>query len=40
MTTNIIIEVDEEAGAERLRSYYTVFQAAPGFPLQPIACGR
>jgi 3-phenylpropionate/cinnamic acid dioxygenase small subunit len=40
VTTNIIIEVDEEAGAAQSRSYYTVFQAVPGFPLQPIACGR
>jgi len=40
VTTNIIIEVDEEAGLAQSRSYYTVFQAVPDFPLQPIACGR
>ena len=40
VTTNIIIEVDEAAGVAQSRSYYTVFQAVPGFPLQPIACGR
>jgi 3-phenylpropionate/cinnamic acid dioxygenase small subunit len=40
VTTNIIIEVDEEAGVARSRSYYTVFQATPGFALQPIACWR
>jgi 3-phenylpropionate/cinnamic acid dioxygenase small subunit len=40
VTTNLIIEVDEGAGMARSRAYYTVFQAAPDFPLQPIACGR
>ena len=40
VTTNIIIEVDEAEGLARSRSYYTVFQAVPGFPLQAIACGR
>lgn len=40
VTTNIIIEVDEEADMARSRSYFTVFQAVPGFALQPIACGR
>lgn len=44
VTTNIIIEAGEEAGEEEdtavSRSYYTVFQALPGFPLQAIASGR
>jgi 3-phenylpropionate/cinnamic acid dioxygenase small subunit len=40
VTTNVIIEVDEEASVAQSRSYYTVFQAVPGFPLQPVACGR
>ena len=40
VTTNIIIEVDEEAGTASSRSYFTVFQALPGFALQAIASGR
>ena len=44
VTTNIIIEAGEEAGEEEntavSRSYYTVFQSLPGFPLQAIASGR
>ena len=38
--TNPIIEIDEEAGTATCRSYYTVFQAAPGLPLQAICAGR
>ena len=40
VTTNAIVEVDEQAGLARCRSYFTVFQALPDFPLQPIAAGR
>jgi hypothetical protein len=40
VTTNIIIEVDEEQRAATSSSYFTVFQALPGFPLQAIASGR
>jgi hypothetical protein len=40
VTTNLIIEVDEEAGTAVSRSYYTVFQSLPDFPLQAIATGR
>ncbi len=40
MTTNLIIEVDEEAGTATARSYWMVFQAVPGLPLQPILAGR
>jgi len=40
VTTNLIIEVDEEAGTGTCRSYFTVFQALADFPLQPIASGR
>ncbi|OIJ99236.1 hypothetical protein BIV25_09400 [Streptomyces sp. MUSC 14] len=39
-TTNIAVEVDEEAGTAAARSYVTVFQALPGLPLQPIAAGH
>ncbi|MFE0020645.1 nuclear transport factor 2 family protein [Amycolatopsis sp. NPDC059021] len=40
VTTNLAIEVDEEAGTATARSYVTVFQALPDLPLQPVACGR
>ncbi|MFI7386616.1 nuclear transport factor 2 family protein [Streptomyces sp. NPDC049813] len=40
VTTNIAIDVDEPADTATARSYVTVFQAAPGFPLQPVAAGR
>ncbi|MFD9793471.1 nuclear transport factor 2 family protein [Streptomyces sp. NPDC059070] len=40
VTTNIVIDVDEQAGTAVSRSYVTVLQALPGLPLQPIAGGR
>jgi 3-phenylpropionate/cinnamic acid dioxygenase small subunit len=40
VTTNIAIEVDEEAGTAVARSYFTVLQALPDLALQPIATGR
>jgi hypothetical protein len=40
VTTNLIVEVDESAGTATSRSYFTVFQAADGLPLQPIIAGR
>ncbi|MFF4837743.1 nuclear transport factor 2 family protein [Streptomyces sp. NPDC001315] len=40
VTTNVAIEVDEQAGTARSRSYVTVLQALPDLPLQPIAGGR
>ena len=40
VTTNIVIEVDEEAGTAVSRSYFTALQALPGFSLQPIVSGR
>lgn len=40
VTTNVAIEVDDEAGTAVARSYFTVFQALPDLPLQAIACGR
>lgn len=39
VTTNLAIEVDEEAGTATSKAYYTVLQAVPALPLQPIACG-
>jgi hypothetical protein len=41
LTTNVAIEIDDEAGTAVARSYFTVLQAVPGLPpLQPIASGR
>jgi len=41
VTTNLIIDADEEAGTATCRSYFTVLQAVPGrVPLQPIVAGR
>jgi 3-phenylpropionate/cinnamic acid dioxygenase small subunit len=40
VTTNVIIEVDEEAGTAVARSYFTVLQALPDLALQPIVSGR
>ena len=40
VTTNVIIEADEQAGTATSRSYFTVFQQAEDFPLQPVASGR
>ena len=40
VTTNAIIEVDDDAGTASARSYYTVFQQLDDFPLQPIITGR
>ena len=40
ITTNIIVNIDSEAGTANSRSYYTVIQATQDFPLQPIIAGR
>ncbi|MFF3006522.1 nuclear transport factor 2 family protein [Kitasatospora sp. NPDC057940] len=40
VTTNLAVEVDEASGTAVARSYVTVLQALPDFPLQPIAAGR
>lgn len=40
VTTNLQIELDEERGEGAARSYFTVLQGLPGFPLQPIVAGR
>ena len=40
ITTNIVIEAGEQAGTAVSRSYFTVLQALPGLPLQPIVTGR
>ncbi len=39
--TNVIVEVDEDAGTADSRSYFTVLQAVPGaLALQPVIAGR
>jgi 3-phenylpropionate/cinnamic acid dioxygenase small subunit len=38
--TNVTIEVDDERGVARARSYYTVFQATAQLALQPVIAGR
>lgn len=40
LTTNSIIDVDEDAGTATARSVYVVFQATDALPLQPIIAGR
>ena len=40
VTTNVIVEVDEGGETATARAYFTVFQALPGMPLQPIVAGR
>ena len=40
VTTNPIVDVDEEAGTATCRSSYTVFQQTDTLPLQPIIAGR
>ncbi len=40
VTTNLIVDVDDEHGSATASSYVTVFQALPDFPLQPIFMGR
>jgi 3-phenylpropionate/cinnamic acid dioxygenase small subunit len=40
VTSNILVEVDEQAGIAAARSYFTVLQAAPGRGIQIIVAGR
>jgi hypothetical protein len=41
LTTNLILDIDDEAGTASARSCYCVLQAvSPDFPLQPIITGR
>ena len=40
VTTNLIIEVDDERAHATCRSYYTVYQQTDELPLQPIVAGR
>jgi hypothetical protein len=40
VTTNLVLEIDEDEGRASARSYWTVLQAVEGLPLQPILAGR
>jgi 3-phenylpropionate/cinnamic acid dioxygenase small subunit len=40
VTTNLAIEVDEDAGTAVSRAYFTTLQALPDLALQPIVSGR
>ena len=40
VTSNLIVDADETRGEARARSYFTVLQALPELPLQPIVAGR
>ncbi|ORM33389.1 nuclear transport factor 2 family protein [Williamsia sp. 1135] len=40
VTTNMLIDIDEESGGATARSYFTVLQALPDLPLQTIVAGR
>jgi 3-phenylpropionate/cinnamic acid dioxygenase small subunit len=40
LCTNIILDVDEQAGTASARSYFVVLQATDKLPFQPIAGGR
>jgi 3-phenylpropionate/cinnamic acid dioxygenase small subunit len=40
VTTNVIVELDDDSRGASARSYFTVLQALADFPLQPIVAGR
>jgi 3-phenylpropionate/cinnamic acid dioxygenase small subunit len=40
VTTNVAVEVDDDAGTAAARAYYTVFQQTDVLALQPIIAGR
>ncbi len=40
VTTNVAVEVDDDAGTASSRAYYTVFQQTDALPLQPIIAGH
>jgi hypothetical protein len=40
VTTNLIIEIADDAQTAKSRCYYTVFQQTPELALQPIIAGR
>jgi len=40
ISTNLIIDVDEEAGTATCQSHYVMYQQTDALPLQPIDAGR
>ena len=40
VTTNVIVDIDEDAGSAAVRSAFVVLQQTPTLPLQPIVTGR
>ena len=38
--TNLVIDADEDAGVASFSCYISLWQAVPGFPVQPIFYGR
>lgn len=40
VTTNLVVSVNEDTGTGSARSYFTVLQATPSLPLQPVIAGR
>jgi 3-phenylpropionate/cinnamic acid dioxygenase small subunit len=38
LTTNLVVDVDEDAGTAAARSYVTLLHAAPGFPMTIVGC--
>ena len=40
VTSNLVVDVDEDADTATASAYVTVYQALPDFPLQPIFMGR
>jgi 3-phenylpropionate/cinnamic acid dioxygenase small subunit len=40
LSTNVIVDIDDDAGAATARSVYVVLQATDKLPFQPIAGGR
>jgi ketosteroid isomerase-like protein len=40
VTTNLILDIDEEAGQATCHSYFTVFQQTEVLALQPVIAGR
>jgi hypothetical protein len=40
VVSNLVVVVADDRRTAEAKSYYTAFQAAPGFALQPIAAGR
>ncbi|HUE28033.1 MAG TPA: nuclear transport factor 2 family protein [Solirubrobacteraceae bacterium] len=38
--SNLIVEVDEDAGTAEARAYWTLSRSVPGLPLEPIRRGR